>query len=442
MITGVGHINGDRFGADRSRCAVMAYDYTVLAGTQGYFNHHKTDRMLHVARENDLPVILFAEGGGGRPGDLDPPKAGGLVTHTWTALGVLSGKVPTIGIVSGPCFAGNAALLGCCDVIIATEDSNIGMAGPAMIEGGGLGVFKPTEIGPIDVQRGNGVVDLAVKDEAEAVVVAKKYLSYFQGDLDTWQAHDQRELRHVVPENRKRAYDVRRAVELVCDVDSVMELRADFGQTVITSLGRIEGRTVGVMASNTAVLGGAIDSDGADKASRFMQLCDAFGFPIVSLCDTPGFMVGPESEETAAVRHFSRMFLTGANINVPVVAIVLRKAYGLGAMAMVGGSLHAPLMTAAWPTGEFGGMGLEGYVRLGFRKELEAIADDEERNARYEELVAQMYERGGAINVAMHLEVDDVIDPIDTRRTILSAIPAVAKTGWSNAKVSRFVDAW
>ena len=442
LVTGVGHINGAQFAPDRTKCAVLAYDYTVLAGTQGYFNHHKTDRLLEIAEKNELPVVFFAEGGGGRPGDLDPPKAGGLVTHTWTALGRLSGRVPVIGVVSGPCFAGNAAILGCCDVIIATEDSNIGMAGPAMIEGGGLGVFKPTEIGPIDVQTTNGVVDIAVRDEAEAVEVAKRYLSYFQGDLNEWQQHDQRELRHVVPENRKRAYDVRRAVDLIADVDSVLELRPQFGTTVITSLARIEGRAVGIMASNPAVLGGAIDSDGSDKAARFMQLCNVFGLPIVSLCDTPGFMVGPESEETAAVRHFSRMFLSGANIDVPIAAVVLRKAYGLGAMAMVGGSLHAPRMTVSWPTGEFGGMGLEGYVRLGFRKELEAIDDPAKREERYEELLAGMYERGGAINVAMHLEVDDVIDPIDTRKALVSALGDVQRSKWVNARHTPYLDAW
>ncbi|WP_153506500.1 acetyl-CoA carboxylase family protein [Cumulibacter manganitolerans] len=442
MITGVGRVNGRMFPEDRAKCAVLAYDYTVLAGTQGFFNHHKTDRVLEVAYRNELPVVFFAEGGGGRPGDLDPPKAGGLVTHTWTALGKLSGRVPLIGVVAGRCFAGNAAILGCCDVIIATEDSNIGMAGPAMIEGGGLGVYAPTEIGPIGVQVANGVVDIAVRDETEAVAAARRYLSYFQGDVAEFQTHDQRELRHVVPENRKRAYDVRRAVELVADVDSVLELRPGFGTTVLTALARIEGRAVGIMASNPAVLGGAIDSDGADKGARFMQLCNVFGLPIVSLCDTPGFMVGPESEKTAAVRHFSRMFLAGANIDVPIAAVVLRKAYGLGAMAMVGGSLHAPRMTVSWPTGEFGGMGLEGYVRLGFRKELESIDDPQEREQRYEELLAGMYERGGAINVAMHLEVDDVIDPIDTRKALAGALVDVPKGKWVNAAHSPFVDAW
>ncbi|MFV0533510.1 MAG: carboxyl transferase domain-containing protein [Cumulibacter sp.] len=442
MITGVGHVNGAQFDVERAKTAVLAYDYTVLAGTQGYFNHQKTDRVLNVAKANQLPVIFFAEGGGGRPGDLDPPKVAGLHGHTWTALAELSGKVPLISIVSGPCFAGNAAIVGCCDVIIATENSNIGMGGPAMIEGGGLGVFAPTDIGPIDVQTQNGVVDIRVADEDAAIDAAKKYLSYFQGDLDHWQEADQRELRHVVPENRLRAYDVCDAIALLADADSVMELRPDFGTCIVTALIRIEGRAMGLIANNPRVLGGAIDSDGADKAARHIALCDAFGLPIVSLCDTPGFMVGPESEKTAAVRHFSRMFVHAANASVPMAAVVLRKGYGLGAMAMVGGSMRAPVNTVAWPTGEFGGMGLEGYVRLGFRKELEAIADPEAREARYQELVESMYERGGGINTAMHLEIDDVIDPIDTRKVLSTALGSVPRKKWANARYLPRVDAW
>lgn len=442
MITGVGHVNGAMFSPDRTKTAVLAYDYTVLAGTQGYFNHQKTDRVLNVAKVNELPVIFFAEGGGGRPGDLDPPKVAGLHGHTWTALAELSGKVPLVSIVSGPCFAGNAAIVGCCDVIIATENSNIGMGGPAMIEGGGLGVFTATDIGPIDVQAGNGVVDIRVADENQGIDAAKRYLSYFQGDLDQWQAADQRELRHVVPENRKRAYDVREAISLIADVDSVLELRPQFGTCIVTALIRIEGRAMGLIANNPSVLGGAIDSDGADKAARHMALCDAFGLPIVSLCDTPGFMVGPESEKTAAVRHFSRMFVAAANLSVPMAAVVLRKGYGLGAMAMVGGSMRAPVNAVAWPTGEFGGMGLEGYVRLGFRKELEAIADPDAREARYQELVESMYERGGGINTAMHLEIDDVIDPIDTRKVLTTALGPVTRNKWANSRHQARVDAW
>jgi acetyl-CoA carboxylase carboxyltransferase component len=415
MVTGTGRVDG-------TPCVVMSYDYTVLAGTQGLQNHRKTDRMLELAAERRLPVVLFAEGGGGRPGDTDTTAVAGLDVTTFQRMGRLSGLVPLVGIASGRCFAGNAALLGCCDVVIATPEASIGMGGPAMIEGGGLGVWRPEEVGPLSVQVPNGVVDLTVADEAEAVSVARRYLSYFQGERESWEAPDQRLLRHAVPENRRRAYDVRGVVEGLADIGSVLELRSGFGVGVLTCLVRVEGRPLGLIASNPAHLGGAIDRDAADKTARFLQLCDAFGLPVVSLCDTPGFMVGPDAERTATVRHFARLFVTGANLRVPLVSLVLRKAYGLGAMAMMGGSTRAPLATAAWPSGEFGGMGLEGAVRLGYRRELAAIADPAERARVFEARVAELYERGKAVNAAAALEIDAVIDPAGSRDWILAAL--------------------
>ncbi|MES4792087.1 MAG: carbamoyl-phosphate synthase large subunit, partial [Chloroflexota bacterium] len=418
LITGVGQVNGDLFG-DRSWCALLAYDYTVLAGT-----HRKTDRIIDVAEKGRLPFILFAEGGGGRPGDTDM-VASALSPPTFTRFAQLSGLVPMIGITTGRCFAGNAALLGCCDVVIATEDANIGMGGPAMIEGGGLGIYAPEDIGPTSVQVPNGVIDILVKDEAEAVEVAKRYLAYFQGPLPNWEVADQRLLRHVVPESRLRVYDVRRVIQLLFDAGSVLELRPRFGVGMITALARVEGRAVGVVANNPAHLGGAIDSDGADKAARFMQLCDAFDLPIVYLCDTPGIMVGPEVEKTALVRHAARVFLTGANISVPTFTVILRKAYGLGAIAMAGGTYHRPFFTVAWPTAEFGGMGLEGSVKLGYRNELAAIEDPAKRRQFYEEMVARAYERGKALNQASLFEVDDAIDPAETRSWLTALLAAI-----------------
>lgn len=415
MVTGIGSINSAQFGEDKSRCVVMAYDATVLAGTQGMRNHQKTDRMLGIALEQRLPVLLFAEGGGGRPGDTDSATVAGLNLHTFASYARLSGQVPVVGIVAGRCFAGNAALLGCSDVIIATHDSNIGMGGPAMIEGGGLGVYTPEQVGPSQVQHGNGVIDVLVDDEAQAVAAAKQYLGYFQGRVNDWSAGDPNRLREALPENRVRTYDIRQVMHGVADTGSLLELRAGFGVGILTALVRIEGRPVGLMANNPAHLGGAIDADAADKAARFMQLCNAHGLPLVSLIDTPGFMVGPEIEEKAQVRHVSRMFVTAAHLRVPFLAVVLRKGYGLGAMAMAGGGFNAPSLTAAWPSGEFGGMGLEGAVRLGYRKELAAATEGPERDALYDKLVAAQYERGKAINMAAMLEIDAVIDPAQTR---------------------------
>ena len=379
MVAGVGSVNGHLFDETHARCAVLSYDYTVLAGTQGAQNHRKKDRLFEIAEHARLPIVFFTEGGGGRPGDTDGLGVAGLDVMAFQYFGALSGLVPLIGITSGRCFAGNAVLLGCCDVVIATEGSNIGVGGPAMIEGGGLGVFRPEEVGPMSVQVPNGVVDIAVKDEAEAVAVAKKYLSYFQGPVKDWTCADQRLLRSAIPENRLRVYDVRKVIETLADTDSVLEIRRGFGHGIVTAFIRIEGRPIGVIANNPTHLAGAIDSPGADKAARFMQLCDAFDIPLLFLCDCPGIMVGPEIEKTALVRHASRMFVTGSIVTVPFFTIVLRKSYGLGAQAMAGGSFKAPFFAVSWPTGEFGGMGLEGAVKLGYRNELAAIEDPEQR---------------------------------------------------------------
>ncbi|MFQ6329957.1 carboxyl transferase domain-containing protein [Nocardia sp. CWNU-33] len=418
LIAGIATINADRCGAQSARALVMSYDYTVLAGTQGVRNHAKTDRMLALAHEQRLPVVFFTEGGGGRPGDTDYAGISGLDVTTFRAMGALSGRVPLIGIVSGRCFAGNAALLGICDVVIATPDANIGMGGPAMIEGGGLGVYAPEDIGPIDVQRRNGVVHVVARDEAEAVALARRYLAYFQGAVGDWEAPDPRVSRHVVPDNRLRAFDIRAAIESVADVDSVLELRRDWGVGVVTALIRVEGHPFGLIANNCHHLGGAIDAPAADKLSAFLQLCDAHGLPIVSLCDTPGFMVGPDAEKQATVTKFSKLFIDSAALSVPFGTVILRKGYGLGAQAMAAGSFRAPRFVIAWPTGEIGGMGLEGAVRLGFAKELAAIEDPGKQREAFDNLVQLAYANGKALTAATVLELDAVIDPADTRRWI------------------------
>ncbi|MEC3957338.1 carboxyl transferase domain-containing protein [Nocardia sp. CDC153] len=418
LIAGLATIDADRFGPDRSRVLVMSYDYTVLAGTQGMRNHAKTDRMLELAREQRLPVVFFTEGGGGRPGDTDHGGISGLDVTTFRAMGALSGQVPLIGIVSGRCFAGNAALLGMCDVVIATPDANIGMGGPAMIEGGGLGVYAPEDIGPVDVQRRNGVIHVVAADEAEAVAVARRYLSYFQGAVTDWEAPDPRLARHVVPDNRLRAFDIRAAIESIVDIGSFLELRRDWGVGIVTALVRVEGRPFGLIANDCHHLGGAIDAPAADKLSAFLQLCGAHDLPIVSLCDTPGFMVGPEAEKEATVTKFSRLFIDSAALDVPFGTVILRKGYGLGAQAMAAGSFRAPRFVIAWPTGEIGGMGLEGAVRLGFAKELAALEDPVQRQAAFDALVKAAYDAGKALTAATVLELDDVIDPADTRRWI------------------------
>ena len=442
LIAGTAQVNGALFPPDNARVAVVAYDYTVLAGTQGKKGHEKKDRMFKLAEQWRMPMVLFAEGGGGRGSDTDSFSVGSLQLDTFHRFARLSGLVPLVGIASGRCFAGNAVLLGCCDVVIATANSTIGMGGPAMIEGGGLGVYRPEEVGPMSVQVPNGVVDIAVEDEAEAVDVAKKYLSYFQGPLREWTCPDQRKLRHAVPPNRLRAYDMRNVIETLADDQSFLEIRKGFGHGMITALIRIEGRPIGVVANNPLHLAGAIDSPAADKGARFMQLCDAHDIPLLFLCDTPGNMVGPEHEKTALVRHCCRSYLVGANVSVPTFTVVIRKAYGLGALGMAGGSFHASVFAISWPTGEFGGMGLEGQVKLGRRKELAAIEDPDERLETFERYVAQMYERGKALNTASLFELDNVIDPAETRKWVVAGLNSVPPVQPRTGKKRPFVDGW
>jgi acetyl-CoA carboxylase carboxyltransferase component len=445
MVTGIGSVRG-------ISVAVLAYDATVLAGTQGMRNHQKIDRLLGVALAQKLPVVLFAEGGGGRPGDTDMPVTAGLHITTFASFAKLRGHVPVIGIAEGRCFAGNAALLGCCDLIIATKRSNIGMGGPAMIEGGGLGVYKPEDIGPAEAQHKNGVIDVLVDDEVQAVEVAKQLLPLLSATANNWgltptvkdalQATNDSakgsdpnwlatNLRQAVPENRVRVYDTKPIIDLLADVGSVISLKTGYGQGIHTALARINGRTVAIMANNPLHLGGAIDADAADKAALFIDFCTRFKLPLISLIDTPGFMVGPDSEAAGHVRYASSMFIAGAayleKAQAPFLSVVLRKGYGLGAMAMSAGSFHASTFTVAWPTAEFGAMGLEGAVRLGFRKELDACTTEAARDALFDKLLAEHVAKGSAIHMATTLEIDAVIDPAKTREWILMACEAAKK---------------
>ena len=439
LVAGTARVNGELFG-DRAACAVLSYDYTVLAGTQGAVGHRKKDRLFELIERMRLPTVFFAEGGGGRPGDTDYPIVSALDVRAFALWAKLSGLVPRIAIVKGRCFAGNAVIAGCSDLIVATEDASLGMGGPAMIAGGGLGDVAPDDIGPVDMQAPNGVLDVVVAGEAEAVAVARTLLGYFQGPVPTWTVADQARLRDLVPEATRRAYDVRPIVETLADEGSVTYLRERFAAEMVTAFARVEGRPVGVLANNTKHVAGTITSDAADKAARFLQLCDAFGIPILSLVDTPGFMVGPKDEATGLVRHASRLLVAGAALRVPLVAVILRRAYGLGAQAMVAGSLHEPLLTVAWPSAHLGPMGLEGAVRLALRKELEAIAGEAEREQRVREVTAAAQENARAINAAQLFEIDDVIDPAETR----AAVAATLAAGQRPAPPAghRFVDTW
>ena len=420
ILTGLATINADMFGETATKTVVIVNDYTVLAGTQGVFHHKKLDRALAISEELQLPVVMYTEGGGGRPGDTDYELSMDLTS--FSAWAGLSGRVPTIAVNNGYCYAGNAALFGCADITIATKNSWIGMAGPAMIEGGGMGVYKPTDIGPIDIQSKNGVVDIVAEDEADATRLAKQVLSYFQGTTEHWTCPDQSKLWGLMPADRRYTYKVRRIINTLADTDTFIEVRPNFGTGIITGFLRIEGKPFGLICNDCQHLGGAIDAEGSLTGARFLDLCNNFSLPVLCLVDTPGFMVGPESEVEGSVRKMSDLMVAGARLKSPMVAVFLRKGYGLGAIAMTGGSFGRPLYSAAWPSGEFGAMGLEGAVHLGFKKELAAAGSAEEKDRLFNKLLNAMYERGKATTAAAYLEIDAVIDPADTRKVIMNAI--------------------
>ena len=438
LIGGTAQVNGDLFGEEAAACAVLSYDYTVLAGTQGHVGHRKKDRLFDLIERMGLPTVFFAEGGGGRPGDTDIPVVSALDVPAFALWAGLSGKVPRIAVVNGRCFAGNAVIAGCSDLIVETEGSSIGMGGPAMIAGGGLGDVAPDDVGPSTMQSENGVIDYLVGDEVEAVEVTKRLLSFFQGRIAPGVAPDQELLREAIPGEARRAFDPVPVIETLCDEGSVVVLREQFAPEMVTAFGRLEGRPVALIANDSRHMAGAITSDGADKAARHLQLADAFGIPVISLVDTPGMMVGPEHERTALVRHTSRLLLAGAALGVPLLSVVLRRSYGLGAQAMMGGGTHEPLLTVAWPGAHLGPMGLEGAVRLALREELAGIEDEEEREGRVRQLTAAAEQNAKAINAATLFEIDDVIDPAETRRILCSTLTAAGEPPRSG----RFVDAW
>lgn len=422
LITGTATVNAPLFGEENTRVAVMAYDYTVYAGTQGFFAHVKKRRLLRIASKWRLPIILFGEGGGGRPGDTDDLSGLKFYNPTFWALARLNGVVPIVAVVSGPCFAGNAALIACANIVIAAADASIGMGGPAMIEGGGLGTVAARDVGPVSVQAANGLVDVVVPDEAGGVEAARQFMGYVQGRRSEWSCPDQRLLRTVVPEAPRRGYDMREVIGLLADEGSVMELKRDFGTGIITSLIRIEGHAFAVLANNPSHLAGAIDAEAAEKAARFCALVETLQLPLLKLCDTPGFMVGPEAERNALVRRAGEMFVGGSKLSVPEFVIVVRKAYGLGAVAMFGGNAFEQVFAVSWPTGHFGKMGLEGSVKLSHRQELAELPDDAARQARVRELVDELHNKGLALNAAPFLTIDDVIDPMESRRWLVSGL--------------------
>lgn len=431
IITGTAQIGG-------RPVALAFYDYTVHGGSQSYMGHHKITRLFALARAQNLPVVLWIDGGGARPQDGAPGRR--LVAETFVLFAQLSGKVPLVGVVPSRAFAGHANLAGMCDCLIAVEGSAIGIGGPPLVYAATGTRLTPEEIGALDMHRASGVVDIAVATDQDALVEVKRYLGHFAPRAQSFTAPDAAALAKVVPESARRAYDVRKVVTGLCDIDSFQELKRDFGRSLVTGFARIAGRTVGVVANQPMHLAGAIDADAGIKGARFAQLCDAFNIPVLLLCDTPGIMVGPEAEKTGVVRHASRLLMALANARVPLMSVVLRKAFGLGFYIM-GSEAFKPAVLLAWPGAQYGGMGLEGAVEIAYGREIAALPTPEAQAEMRATHLERLRHDGSALETAARFLYDDVIEPAQTRRLLELTMDGFANLD-PNRPRSPYVDAF
>jgi acetyl-CoA carboxylase carboxyltransferase component len=412
IVTGLGRLGG-------RPTVVVSYDYTVFGASQGTVSLTKIDRILELAHELGAPAVLFVEGGGARAQEIGMTYVRGA--NIFVRLGQLSGHVPIVGVVAGPAFAGHANVLSLCDIVIATEAATMGLAGPPVVEGALGRRLTPQEIGPIQLHERTGVIDLLVPDEAAAIEAAKSYLSFF-GERQTSghkEPQGRRAIGDIVPESARRAYDCREVVTAIVDGDSAFELRPKFAKNLVTMFARLGGRTVGVIANQPMIQAGAIDAPAANKMARFIELCDAFDLPLLFVVDTPGFMVGPESEETGLIRHSARVVTALSNARVPLLTVVVRKAYGLGYYVM-GSQPFKPLAFIAWPTAEFGAMGLEGAANILSRDDMKDTVTGQRDSVS--DKVQALRDAHTVEVAARHFVVDDLLPPEDTRPLLLNVL--------------------
>ena len=397
--------------------AIASYDYTVLAGSQGNVSNTKLARLLLIAEAHSLPVVIFSEGAGHRVQEAAMHTRGGGEA-AFPTLARLSGQVPTVCGVPGRAFAGNAIIAGLCDFVVGTRNAVIGMAGPPLVETALGERLTPEEIGAIGIHAVSGAAEAVAEDEQHLTDLISAYLSYFEGRLQPMDPLvPPTAMRSIVPADPRTPYDVREVISGLCDLGELLELRAEFAPNIVTTLGRVDGWPAGFVASQPLVLAGAIDAPAADKISRFVKLCDAFGLPIVFLVDSPGFLVGPAAERSALMRHSTRVLHALTHAQVPAFTVTLRKSYGLAHFAMGGRPLGAS-MVVAWPTAEYGAMGPEGAAKV-----LGGDGIDAER-----EHSTALRRKGASLTMAEIFAIDDMIDPAETRGTLADWLAAVMPT--------------
>lgn len=417
IIIGRAHVHGRPI-------VTVSYDFTVLGGSMGRINDEKFARARQISLRSGVPLVMFVEGGGARINE----RMGSTTMRgheRFSDLSLLSGWAPIVSAIVGPSYAGHANLVALSDFAVMVEGTSAGMAGPLLVEKATGERVTAEELGGMELHaRVLGSVELDVATEADAVDAIKRYLSYFPSNSSLRPPHhpyarlDERlpdSVYSLVPDNPNRAYDMRRLVRVILDPDSEFEIKPRFARNLITTLGRIGGHVVGVIANNPMFLAGTLDTPASDKMARFINICDAFNIPLVILCDVPGYLVGRQAEATNIVRHSMKPLWELGQSTVPLMTVVIRKAYGLAYHTMGGAEFHPDLMVC-WPSAQVSPMGAEGAVNVILAKRPDV--PEEERIA----LIGAFKALESPLVAARAFKVDDVIDPCDTRKALLETL--------------------
>ncbi|TWH01177.1 propionyl-CoA carboxylase beta chain [Mesorhizobium sp. J18] len=423
VITGFGRIEG-------RPVALCAFDFTIVGGSNGERGEYKVLRIAAQCLQHGYPLIMLLDGGGHRIQEGLDSRHFARGTTLFQAFADLSGWVPIIAAMMGPGFAGPSNFAALADfVVMVDKTSTMGIAGPALVKAATGETIDKEELGGPQIQADQaGIADLSALDDEAALAAIRRYLSYFPSNaeqapplLDSEDPVDRREesLLTIVPENIRRAYDMRKIMTAIADEGSIFEIKPTFAKSLYTGFCRMGGRPVGIVANQPMHLGGTLTAAACEKGAHFISLCDAFGIPLLYLIDVPGFMVGPTAERSGLARRGGRLLFELGQATVPRMSVVIRKGYGLAYIAMAGGRSFDADLCVAWPTAEICAMSVEGAVDVAYRKAIAAAADP---NAHRDALIERFRSQLGSLRAVEAYGVDDIIDPRDTRKAIITAL--------------------
>ncbi len=409
---------------------IVSQDFSVFGGSIGKLGSAKTQRAIRLAIQRGIPMVMLLDGGGHRIQDGQDSRHFANANGFFHDLARASGWIPVVSLMLGAGFAGPTNYAGMSDFVVMVRGiSTMGLAGPALVKAGTGEIVDMEEIGGAAAQVDrHGLADLGVATEDEAFAAARRYLSYLPGNaraalptLDVLDPPSRRDdtLLDLVPANPRKAYDVRKVIALIADKNSVFEIKPTYAGNVVTAFTRLDGRPVGILANQPLRLGGMVDANACDKLAHFIALCDAFGLPLISLIDVPGFLIGSAAERSVLGRRSAKLIYEWGHASVPRISVILRKGYGLGYFAMNGGRSFSSDACFAWPTAQICAMSIEGAIDVAFRKRYEAAPDPA---ARRQEMIDDTRTRIGVLRAAEGFGIDDIIDPRDTRRRLIETL--------------------